>query len=72
MCHLYVCIVAHCPFAVKHDGAVTWLEASDRCSKNGLEFKENVLKEFDVLQGNVFWLGKAIYRKTSEWIEILG
>lgn len=49
-----------------------WYEASDSCGNDGLEFKERTLKKVGILNGKMFWLGKAIYSKASDWIEILG
>lgn len=58
---------------VRHDvKSLHWSQASGDCGNDGLEFNESILKRFDVLQGKTFWIGKAIYKKTLDWIEILG
>ncbi|CAC5400086.1 unnamed protein product [Mytilus coruscus] len=50
----------------------TWTAASDECDSKELEFDENVLMKTDVLWDKEFWIGMAIYRVTSPWIEVLG
>ncbi|VDI13305.1 Hypothetical predicted protein, partial [Mytilus galloprovincialis] len=55
---------------IKHEHA-TWYQASDSCGNDGLEFEESIFNEVGTLHGKMFWLGKAIYSKTSDWIEIL-
>ncbi|XP_071144024.1 uncharacterized protein [Mytilus edulis] len=55
-----------------HTEQKTWRAASVECGNNGLEFDEKVLKDIDVLLDKEFWIGMAIYRVTTPWIEILG
>ncbi|CAC5422686.1 unnamed protein product [Mytilus coruscus] len=50
----------------------TWRAVSDECGSIGLEFEENVLKNIDALLNKEFWIGMAIYRVTTPWIEVLG
>ncbi|CAC5369089.1 unnamed protein product [Mytilus coruscus] len=54
-----------------HTYRKTWKAASDKCGSDGLEFDENVLTSIDVLYGKEFWIGMAIYRVTTPWIEML-
>lgn len=50
----------------------TWPAASDRCGSNGLEFDGNILKIIDLVSKKEFWIGMAIFRVTTPWIEIVG
>ncbi|CAG2200830.1 unnamed protein product [Mytilus edulis] len=52
-----------------HTENKTWKAASAICGENGLEFDENVLKNIAVLQDKKFWIGMAIYRIATPWIE---
>ncbi|XP_063405940.1 uncharacterized protein LOC134689904 [Mytilus trossulus] len=70
---VFVVVLKTYSSTVVQDGLVTWSVASGRCGSSGLEFRESIfLKESGVLTNKTFWLGKAIYRKTSHWMEILG
>lgn len=55
-----------------HTEQKTWQAASDECGSNGLEFNEKVLTKNDALVDTEFWIGMAIYRVISPWIEVLG
>ncbi|XP_071144025.1 uncharacterized protein [Mytilus edulis] len=55
-----------------HADRQTWQVASDRCGNNGLEFDERVLRNIAILQDKEFWIGIAIYRITTPWIETIG
>ncbi|VDI61795.1 Hypothetical predicted protein, partial [Mytilus galloprovincialis] len=75
---LFACVLGAViqPFAsvnVTHfNEPLNWLQASDRCVNGGLEFKESIFKEHLILRGKRFWIGKAIYSMTSDWLEIIG
>lgn len=51
---------------------LTWLEASTKCGGKGLEDNDGKLKAIDIPVEYAFWIGKAIYRELSPWIEALG
>ncbi|XP_052086599.1 uncharacterized protein LOC127723923 [Mytilus californianus] len=55
-----------------HTDSKTWKAASFRCGNNGLEFDKKTLKNIAMLQDKEFWIGMAIYRISTSWIEILG
>ncbi|CAG2200831.1 unnamed protein product [Mytilus edulis] len=55
-----------------HTERKTWKAAFVECGSNGLEFDENVLINIDVRSDKEFWIGMAIYRVTTPWIEVLG
>ncbi|CAC5422645.1 unnamed protein product [Mytilus coruscus] len=51
---------------------ITWDHAQDACKPNGLENREDYLRDSGMPDEHEFWIGKAIYRVPTQWIEIIG
>ncbi|CAC5423546.1 unnamed protein product [Mytilus coruscus] len=71
-CVIMVEIKPYLSTEVRQDEFLPWSKASEKCGNEGLEFDESILKGLEVHQGKTFWIGKAVYIRTSDWIEILG
>lgn len=52
--------------------SISWSEASVRCGKNGLEDNVDKLKNSGILVEYEFWIGKAVFRELTPWIEVIG
>lgn len=55
----------------QHNG-ITWNQARDKCKPFGLENRVDYLQKSAILDKREFWIGKAIYREPTRWIEIIG
>lgn len=55
-----------------HKNKKTWTAASDECNGNGLEFDKKMLTDIEGSVNKEFWIGMAIYRVTTPWIELVG
>ncbi|XP_071143998.1 uncharacterized protein [Mytilus edulis] len=51
---------------------ITWDRAQDACKLHGLENRDKYLRESGIPNEHEFWIGKAIYRVPTRWIEIIG
>lgn len=51
---------------------ISWSEASIECGEKGLEDNEDKLRNSDILVEYEFWIGKAVFRELTPWIEVLG
>lgn len=56
----------------QHFNGITWYEARDKCKPFGLENRDDYLQTSAILDEREFWIGKAIYREPTRWIEIIG
>ncbi|VDI68640.1 Hypothetical predicted protein [Mytilus galloprovincialis] len=54
----------------QHFPGITWNGARDECKPFGLENRHDYLQEISDEQE--FWIGKAIYKEPTPWIEIIG
>lgn len=56
----------------KHFHGITWNGARDECKPFGLENRNDYLQESLISDEQEFWIGMAIYRELTPWIEIIG
>lgn len=57
---------------LRHYPGITWNRARHQCKLYGLENRDDFLQKSVISNEREFWIGKAIYKKLTPQIEIIG